>query len=225
MKKLINSVVALAVLVILNSPAYAVLIDLDSYITDTNSGLDWLDVSASTNRTYDEVILQQGKGGDFEGWRFATSDEFLGFTDNREGYEVSKLLGYIESNPFSLFEQSYDDFFTAGMLLNYNEEHNIGYSSFFWNEPQFPDEPRFASFPIVVKSYTFEDGCDYNVFCDINEVEYPEDLIAARRSFQSELGSFMVRDSNMPAVPLPTAAFMFVPALLGLLGFRRKIRA
>lgn len=38
-------------------------------------------------------------------------------------------------------------------------------------------------------------------------------------------GSFLVRDSiSVSAVPVPAAVFMFLPALLGFLGLRRKMR-
>jgi len=39
------------------------------------------------------------------------------------------------------------------------------------------------------------------------------------------VGEFQAFGSNVSAVPLPAAAFMFIPALLGFLGFRRKVSA
>lgn len=35
--------------------ANAAFIDSGTYLTDTTSGLDWLDVTASVNRTYNDV--------------------------------------------------------------------------------------------------------------------------------------------------------------------------
>ena len=58
--------------------AGAAFIDSGTYLTDTTSGLDWLDVTASVNRSYDDVSYQFHVGGDFEGWRYATGDEFNG---------------------------------------------------------------------------------------------------------------------------------------------------
>lgn len=38
-------------------------------------------------------------------------------------------------------------------------------------------------------------------------------------------GSFLIKGGSPSAVPIPAAAFMFGPALLGFLGFRRKMQA
>ncbi len=37
------------------------------------------------------------------------------------------------------------------------------------------------------------------------------------------IGTWLVRD-NIIATPIPSAAFLFVPALMGFLGFRRKLK-
>ena len=47
----------------------------DSVTQDTVSGLDWLDVNLSVNRSYIDVSTQFGIGGDYEGWRYATVQE------------------------------------------------------------------------------------------------------------------------------------------------------
>jgi hypothetical protein len=46
-----------------------------SITRDTALGLDWLDVPISAGRSYDDVSLQLGAGGDFEGFRYATREE------------------------------------------------------------------------------------------------------------------------------------------------------
>lgn len=50
--------------------------DHDTYTTDSLSDLDWLDVTASTNRSFNDVSSQFGTGDDFDGWRYATRVEF-----------------------------------------------------------------------------------------------------------------------------------------------------
>lgn len=52
-----------------------------SLTRDTSSGLDWLDLTLSTNRSYADVASQFGAGGDFEGFRHATLGEVLGLWD------------------------------------------------------------------------------------------------------------------------------------------------
>lgn len=48
----------------------------DGAITyDTATGLQWLDLGASFNRSFDDVSTQLGAGGDFQGFRYATEAE------------------------------------------------------------------------------------------------------------------------------------------------------
>ena len=48
----------------------------DDLITrDTTSGLDWLDVTETGNRSYDDVSSQLGAGAEFAGFRYATQAE------------------------------------------------------------------------------------------------------------------------------------------------------
>ena len=47
----------------------------DSITIDSATGLEWLDWTLSTNRSYNDVESQFGVGGNFEGWRHATTAE------------------------------------------------------------------------------------------------------------------------------------------------------
>lgn len=55
---------------------------LGSLTRDAAQNLDFLDVTFSTNRSFDDVSSQFGVGGDFEGWRYATEQEVLGLLNN-----------------------------------------------------------------------------------------------------------------------------------------------
>tara|TARA_R110002072_G_scaffold63634_10_gene158123 strand:- start:3671 stop:4402 length:732 start_codon:yes stop_codon:yes gene_type:complete len=74
----------LVTLALAASPAQAVLVSqsdvvfgADSVTLDTNTGLKWLDVNISANRSFNDVSGQLGTGGDFQGWRYATGAEVL----------------------------------------------------------------------------------------------------------------------------------------------------
>ena len=54
----------------------AAIIDFDTYFTDTSTSLSWLDVTATVNRSFNDISTQFGVGGEFEGWRYATGLEF-----------------------------------------------------------------------------------------------------------------------------------------------------
>lgn len=78
-------------LISLNSSA--ALIDHNSYFTDTNTGLSWLDVTATVNRSFNDVSSQFGVGGEFEGWRYATGVEFNALLYSWTGVSPSPIQG------------------------------------------------------------------------------------------------------------------------------------
>lgn len=72
-------------MLILANSAQAALISMDSgfgpdtITLDTDANLELLDITLSTNRSFNEVSSQFGPGGDFEGFRHATPSEVEGF--------------------------------------------------------------------------------------------------------------------------------------------------
>jgi len=56
---------------------------------DTDSGLQWLDLTASDNRSVNDVTANLGVGGDYEGFRYATVDEVLELFVNANIPDVS----------------------------------------------------------------------------------------------------------------------------------------
>ncbi len=83
------------------SSVHAAIVDNGNYTTDTATGLDWLDVTLSQGRSYDDVASQFGTSGDFEGWGFATSAQFVTLLVNATGLstaEIANPVGYLLSN-------------------------------------------------------------------------------------------------------------------------------
>jgi len=68
----------------------AEVIDNGPYTTDTETGLDWLDVTASVEKSYNYVSSQFGLGGEYEGYRYATSREFNTLVSNYTGVIVTQ---------------------------------------------------------------------------------------------------------------------------------------
>jgi len=63
-----------------SSPTAASLVDHGNTTIDTISGLEWLDLTQSLNRSYDDLVGNDGTNefgpsGDFRGWRYATINE------------------------------------------------------------------------------------------------------------------------------------------------------
>lgn len=74
----------LVALALAAAPAQAILVSqsdtvfgADSVTLDTGTGLEWLDVNTSVNRSFNDVSGQFGAGGDFQSWRYATGAEVL----------------------------------------------------------------------------------------------------------------------------------------------------
>ncbi len=82
-----DSVKLMAIIVFslfLISESHAALIEKDDSVfgtgaitLDTDSGLEWLDVTFSTSRTRNYINGQFDSGGEFEGFRYATTEEAL----------------------------------------------------------------------------------------------------------------------------------------------------
>ena len=58
------------------APVHAAIMEIGNINRDTISGLDWLDLTASQGLSMREVREQMGEGGAFQGYRYATMQEF-----------------------------------------------------------------------------------------------------------------------------------------------------
>jgi hypothetical protein len=54
----------------------------DTITYDTETGLEWLDVTITTPYSYDEILIEIKPGGAFDGYRLAKTDEILNFWQN-----------------------------------------------------------------------------------------------------------------------------------------------
>ena len=80
MRKLI-----LIVFVLLSGPSLAELIDNDGYVTDTESGLDWLDLTETSGMSWTQA------GDKFPDWRHASYEEIRAlFPQLFPGYDLKK---------------------------------------------------------------------------------------------------------------------------------------
>lgn len=73
--KNVKAKIAVAAITLLPAFAQAALIDMGDFTRDTATNLDWLDLSKSLNKSFNDVVGQMGVGGQFEGWRHATREE------------------------------------------------------------------------------------------------------------------------------------------------------
>ena len=62
-----------AVAMLVSCASQATIIDQGDYLTDTATGLDWLDVTTTSNLSYNDVSAQLGVSGALDGWRMDLS--------------------------------------------------------------------------------------------------------------------------------------------------------
>jgi hypothetical protein len=213
--------------------ASPVFIDNTTYTTDTISGLDWRDVTATQGQSYDSVSGQFGVGGNFEGYRYATGAEFNKLITNYTGTTIAPgytgrtslplesdlgalitMLGatarwtytHYPSSPTGSTRQITDTIIW-GMLADLGPR---GQGSGGRGGPTYYDTRIRARIVVVADRTT-----------PLANVTFTHDAWFAEDFASADAGSFLVRDTLNP-VPIPAAAFMFAPALLGFLGLRRR---
>ena len=196
-------------------------IDNGSFTTDTLSDLDWLDVTTTRGLSFDAVSGQLGAGGDYAGYRYATGVEFnqmiMNYTSSafqQTNYSqvyhgTAGLDGLVR-----LLGSTYDDF--------YFERYGRTYSSFVgaFYTMGFLSDTHLTSSANHFAATTYEN----TVSTTVRDWSIAHSYIFPGSLPHLEIGSYLVRDTLI-ATPIPAALFMFAPALLGFLGFRRKFQA
>jgi len=198
--------------------------DHGDYLTDTHSGLDWKDATLTVNRSYNDVSSQLGAGGEFEGWRYATMNEFVSLIKNYTGLtsipvdttillpagtalELVTFLGSTWDSPYQeQYGQSYEDYTGYGLQddRTYGMVVDDGYTGgSTWHAVPFV---HYLENPARDLEYVYAAG-----------------LFMTDAQTDNVTGSFLVRDT-VSAVPVPAAVWLFGSAIAGL-GFisRRKL--
>ncbi|MFT7413416.1 MAG: hypothetical protein ACI9FO_000060 [Methylophagaceae bacterium] len=197
---------AVSVTLAFSSAAFAAstdFIDKGHYTTDTISGLDWRDVTASLNRSYNDVSGQFGVGGDFEGYRYATGIQFNQMINNFTDTTNPDTVNGGVLHPDSLL--------TGLMTLLGSDASNSKLDTI---------EGMIADAPFAGYLWTASLIHHTNTSQVQRTMNYMFSGLAAE---SPEISSFLVRDTLI-ATPIPAAAFMFAPALLGFMGLRRRAK-
>jgi hypothetical protein len=213
--------------------ANASIIDNGPYTTDTESGLDWLDVTLSIDRSYDDVSTQFGSAGDFEGWRYASGLEFEQLWNNISGVDESSPYGAefydIDETTFSI------DPYVA-MLGDTHDAYIVGLggpitsSDHEWGGVDGDGKGFHRSLGILADSFYGHDGVTIYYYhasaWDVDEYSLgkPDATVvhggAAIGGYSWEdVGSWLVRGTI--SVPEPSIIALFCLGLVGI-GFARR---
>lgn len=181
----------------------------DNLVTrDTDSGLEWLDLTATANRNYNDISAKFGAGDEFESWRYASTTEVAGLWDAFGGdSNFYNGLSTENNGVFASFASYLGD-------LKCNDPAQscatgTGRSQILTGEA--------AGSSIWKVSGIYDDGNPNKDFLRLHTLTY-----SSAQKFKYT-GSALVRVS---AVPVPSAVWLFGSGMLGLLGVaRRKMRS
>lgn len=224
-------------LLIMSMQGYADLISLDdsafgvgSITRDTDTGLDWLDVTATRDLSYDDVAAQMSVGGSYEGWRYATVTEFDTLIKNfgyipiesecrREEITFcdSGLVGdnHLIEQMLKMLGDNNDVDDDVNNSLRDTDDNGAGTSYFILIDDLNEWHDHFLSVGLIADGeYIYRDtGQFYNDFGDF--VESSSGPIGSS-SHGSYYGSALVR------VPEPSTFTLLALGLLGLVLRRKK---
>lgn len=166
---------------------------------DTATGIEWLDVNQTYNKTKNDVSSLTGTGGFAEGFRLATREDFFGLYSGA-GLSTS----YSEASPNATNVNYIQSARNLQNLIGYSEILNLTVSSHIMAGFLADDggSPLYSAFGFVgVYDYFSEEKADF----------YRADSYWVNSPAASYIGLYLVRD-------VPTAVSVPEPSSLALLG-------
>lgn len=179
----------------------------DNLITrDSVTGLDWLDLTVTQGKSYNNILSQLEPGQLYEGWRYASRAEVLQLWNNM-GAPI-KYGTYI-----SLSSVEFQNINYAINLLG-NTFESVSSSL-----PLGAHGITATSSSRLAQSgyYKYVEGYAYRVSCDCMYIYYNSDTTPT--STRITEGSYLVAPS---AVPIPPAIILFGSGLIGLIGIAKR---
>lgn len=207
---------------ILATNANAALIDHGNYLTDTQSGIDWLDVTQSVNMSHNQVVAEMAPGGKFFGWRYASGTEFMNLISNATNQPLSSLSSFyalpnltdnlitmlgstLDSYYLNVYSKTYDEYYSPSI---YSQHYTLGLLS-----DELPEQTGTAYFAAWIID-TDKSGESYNDLVQAHAIGFGPDIKGY------DLGSFLIRASA--PVPEPASSALTALGLTALLMARRR---
>ena len=210
------------------SVSSAAIIDNGFYTTDTSTGLHWLDVTETRNRSYNDISGELVSGGEYENWRFATQAEFEGLLIN---FGFSTQPGCVfgqfcsdnqitDPTTITLMESAIgllgdtQGAYLHGLGASVLSGLNRGAASGFFEYNGTTNLGFINIGELISKSTGSVVGTPNPYLSSIN--------IEGLDNTRTNSGSFLVSTIAPSVVPVPAAAWLFGSALIGLVGIKRK---
>jgi hypothetical protein len=211
--RLLGAVCACLTVVSFNAGAAIVSVDWktpgDNLITrDTSSGKEWLDLTATVNRSRVDIRSELGVGGEFEGWNYASYTAINTFFDAFGGSGNYDGRSTENNGLFDLIAPYWGDLYCANSGCNPGEGGSKFLTSGVYNV-QLGDYWLGTISDLAADSGSATS--DY-----VNSHHY----YTSETTFDLGTGSALFRYTS--AVPIPAAAWLFGTGLLGLIGVGRR---
>ncbi len=184
----------------------------DNMITqDTASGLEWLDLTVTSFRSYNDISSKLGDGQEFDGWRYATTTEISGFFDAFGG-DSNYYNGWSTQNN-GLFDKIAPYWGDLVCVEIGCVQPGDGASAFITSEADPVYGASWQRYGYLYDNvYDSLSAAEDRVVLDLSQV-------AVDGAGNYQFGSALVRTS---VVPVPAAVWLFGSGLIGLIGVARR---
>jgi hypothetical protein len=205
-----------SLMLVLAIPGHAALVDNGWHTTDTVSGLNWLDLSATSNMTLSDSLIANPT------WRLATNAEVEDlFEQLFPQYDNVNDLGFVAWNRVESFEGQFEN------AQNFESLFGPAQPPFFraggYTYGLYYDEDNILR---MLGTLNYYDGSSGNTAdgeflgANVYGPEFIEDYSSYLYTDSgSAFGTFLV---SKTVVPVPAAVWLLGSALAGLGWFRRK---
>lgn len=199
--------------------------DHGTHFTDTNNGLDWLDVTITAGRSIADVTGQLGSGGEFDGWRYATLAELSDMITDVTGFDPGISGGQTgHAMPENLLDELVN---MLGDTYGLWSVQNFGDDICVINPSSCPDgDLRYSRGWLADQGQYSYERYSASITDEDRRTGY-EDVVWVSQmhinTTSTSLGSYLVRDSITPApVSAPASITLLGLGLLGVLVTRKR---
>lgn len=193
--------------------AHAAIIDNNTYLTDTTTGLDWLDLTATIGMTFDEITSSQSTGN-LVGWELASASQLNQLIYNSTGVDASYQYGY--------YANTYGD---SLLVL----QTTLGLTSISEGNDGTNSVTSYYSQGYLLGDSGWLSGYYLATMSTNSQVNEPTSGVLSLFKTATYRGNFtypayLVRDSQISPVPEPdTSAMLLMGAgVMGFMARRRK---